>query len=78
MMVMEVCFRIVNCVMEFQCTDPTSQMLKLKVNTDFVFDLQLRIREPRSTIYNFVAAYNIFVEASRSNGTRSEHPLPYE
>ncbi|KAK0421671.1 hypothetical protein EV421DRAFT_1873783 [Armillaria borealis] len=52
----DVCVHIVNCAMKFQCTDPTPQMLKLQIDTDFISDIQLRLCqwEPKSQIYNFV------------------------
>ncbi|KAK0432369.1 hypothetical protein EV421DRAFT_1849202 [Armillaria borealis] len=49
----EVSVDITHCVMNFQCRDPTTQMLKLQIHTDSVYDLQLRQQDPKSRIYKF-------------------------
>lgn len=55
----DVCVHIVNCVMEFQCTDPTPRMLNLYINTDFVFCIQLHPCrwEPESQAYSFLPPF---------------------
>ncbi|KAK0220783.1 hypothetical protein EDD85DRAFT_274763 [Armillaria nabsnona] len=55
----DVCIHIVNCAMKFRCTDPTPQMLILKIDTDFISNFQLRLCqwEPKSQIYTFVPPY---------------------
>ncbi|KAG7441888.1 uncharacterized protein BT62DRAFT_468655 [Guyanagaster necrorhizus] len=50
----DICVRIVNCLMKFGCRDLTLQMLKLMVDTDFIYNLQPCLFESDSQIYIFL------------------------
>lgn len=53
----EVSVDITRCVTNFQCRDPTAQMLKLQIHTDSVYGLQLRRQDRKSRIYKFTSLH---------------------
>ncbi len=45
---------ITHCLMDFKCIDPTPQMFRLQIYTNFALDLQLRQQDPKSQVYTFM------------------------
>ncbi|KAK0184411.1 hypothetical protein F5146DRAFT_1075498 [Armillaria mellea] len=51
----EVSVDITRCVTNYNCRDPTSQMLRLQIHTDSVYGFQLRRQDRKSPIYKFTS-----------------------
>ncbi|KAK0439507.1 uncharacterized protein EV420DRAFT_1650865 [Desarmillaria tabescens] len=52
----DVCIQIIRCITAFQCRDPTPQMLKVQIATDFIIDFQLR-KNLESQHYSFMSRH---------------------